>query len=98
MGKASQSVFNPDDVDRAFAPYITAAGEVVNAWNKLQEQLCLVFVALTGMPKDMATAIWHSARSDAIQRDMLAAAIAETSAERWTGGLSAAKHDLAARC
>jgi hypothetical protein len=72
-----------DELNAAFAPYITAAGEVVNAWNKLQEQLNLVFVAVTGMPKDMATAIWHSVRSDRVQRDLLLAAIDAAAKGKW---------------
>jgi hypothetical protein len=74
---APPNVVPPDDeLNAAFTPYIVAAGEVVNSWNKLQEQLNLVFAAITGMPKDMATSIWHSLRSDSLQRDMLLAAIA----------------------
>jgi hypothetical protein len=90
----SATVPSYDALEAAFAPYITAAGEVVNAWNKLQKQLSLVFVATTGMPKDMATAIWHSVRSDAVQRDMLNAAIVETNPDIWKGRLSSAKDDL----
>jgi hypothetical protein len=74
---APRNVVPPDDeLNAAFTPYIVAVGEVVNSWNKLQEQLNLVFVAISGMPKDMATSIWHSLRSDSLQRDMLLAAIA----------------------
>src|SRR5438067_1768160 len=71
----SKTVPSDEALDAAFKPYIKAAGEVVNAWNKMQEQLNLVFVEVTGMSKDMATSIWHSMRSDSLQRDMLLAAV-----------------------
>ena len=71
----SKTVPSDEAFDAAFEPYIKAAGEVVNAWNKMQEQLNLVFVEVTGMSKDMATSIWHSVRSDSLQRDMLLAAV-----------------------
>jgi hypothetical protein len=57
------------------APYIQAAGEVVHAWNRLQEALKEVFATVTKMPRPMAYSIWHSLRSDLSQRDMLRAAI-----------------------
>jgi hypothetical protein len=97
MSDEPKAVVPPDDVlNDAFAPYITAAGAVVNAWNKLQEQLNKVFIAITGMPRDMASAIWHSARCDGLQRQMLSAAIAATPDDRWSGRLSSARDDLRA--
>jgi hypothetical protein len=96
----SAVVPDDDELEAAFAPYTQAAGEVINAWNKLQEQFNRLFVALTAMPRDMATAIWHSARCDSLQRQMLTAALAATPDEKWTGRLSAGKDDIRAliRC
>lgn len=96
MSRSAPSAVPPDDdLNAAFAPYIEAAGEVVNAWNRLQEALKGVFAAITKMPRDMAYAIWHSSRSDSSQREMLRAAIAATSDdEPWMARLPDAKRDL----
>ena len=96
MSQSAPSAIPPDeDLEAAFAPYIRAAGEVVNAWNRLQETLKDVFAAITKMPRDMAYAIWHSSRSDSTQRDMLRAAIAATdNNEPWVVRLPTAKSDL----
>jgi hypothetical protein len=96
MPQSPPSAIPPDeDLEAAFAPYIRAAGEVVNAWNRLQETLKDVFATITKMPRDMAFAIWHSSRSDSLQRDMLRAAIAATGDnEPWVIRLPNAKSDL----
>ena len=96
MSRPAQSAVPPDDaLKAAFAPYIEAAGEVVNAWNRLHETLKDVFAAVTKMPREMAYAIWHSCRSDSLQREMLRAAIAATSdKEPWVVRLPEAKSDL----
>ncbi len=96
MSQSAPSAIPPDeDLEAAFAPYIGAAGEVVNAWNRLQETLKDVFAAITKIPRDMAFAIWHSSRSDSLQRNMLRAAIAATDDnEPWVIRLPNAKSDL----
>jgi hypothetical protein len=96
MSRGVRSAIPPDDdLEVAFSPYIRAAGEVVNAWNRLQETLKDVFATITKMPRDMSHAIWHSSRSDSIQRDMLRAAIASTKDdEPWVVRLPNARRDL----
>src|SRR3954454_14531805 len=85
----------PPDNSAAFAPYIQAAGGVVDAWNRLHETLKYLFVAVTKMPENVGYAVWHSARSDSGQRDMLRAAIAATSdQEPWVIRFPTAKDDL----
>src|SRR5215211_6790047 len=57
------------------APYITALGELVIAWNSLQEQLAELFWTVTGISNGrVPLAIWHAANSDRTQRQMLRAA------------------------
>jgi hypothetical protein len=92
----SATVPGDDAFDTGFAPYITAVGEVVNAWNKMQEQLNKLFVAVTGMSSGMASSIWHSVRSDSLQRDLLAAAVRATPNEKWASRHPEAKADLLA--
>jgi hypothetical protein len=80
-----------------FAPYIQATGEVVDAWNRLHETLKYLFVAVTKMPENIGYAVWHSARSDSVQREMLRAAIDATGdKEPWVVRLPTAKDDLKA--
>ena len=71
----SRSEEDETDPDLVYARYETAAGEVVAAWNVLQEELGGIFASITGISSEMAGAIWHSVRSDSLQRQMLFAAI-----------------------
>lgn len=94
MPKPPERTFRPDDAEDAFAPYLKAVGEVVNAWNKLQDQLLKIFLSITGMPQDMAAAVWHAPRSDSVQRDMLRAALRATPDDKWSGRLATARDDI----
>ena len=76
------------------ARYVIAAGEVVAAWNALQEELGGVFAAVTGLTEQMAGAIWHSVRSDSLQRQMLLAALCAAPESMWCGELASAKDEL----
>jgi hypothetical protein len=89
-----QSFPSDDIIEDAFLPYIRTIGSVVNAWNHLQEQMNKLFIAVTGMSSEVATAIWHSARSDSLQRDFLAAAVRATPDDKWLSRSSSAKSDL----
>jgi hypothetical protein len=93
---ASDSVAPHDDEPEAiFAPYIQAAGGVVDAWNRLHETLKYLFVAITKMSENVGYAVWHSARSDSAQRAILRAATAATSdKEPWVVRFPTAKDDL----
>jgi hypothetical protein len=91
----SAQVLADEELEAAFAPYINAAGQVVHSWNQLQESLGKLFAAITGKAS-MALAIWHTPHSDRTQRDMLTAAINETSDEKWKGYSHTAKADILA--
>ncbi|HWX76078.1 MAG TPA: hypothetical protein VNY32_01305 [Candidatus Acidoferrales bacterium] len=84
-----------EQLEDAFAPYITAAGQVVHHWNQLQERLGKLFAAVTGKGK-VALAIWYAPLSDRTQRDMLTAAIKQTSDDEWNRYSSTAKADILA--
>jgi hypothetical protein len=84
-----------DELEAAFAPYITAAGQVVHHWNQLQERLGRVFAAAIGNRK-IALAIWYTPHSDRAQRDMLTAAINETLDDKWKRYAPTAKADILA--
>lgn len=86
----------PDnELDAAFAPYITAAGQVVHHWNRLQERLGKLFAAITGTGK-VAFAVWYTPHSDRVQRDMLTAAINEILDDEWKRYSPIAKADILA--
>ena len=55
-----------EQLEDAFAPYITAAGQVVHHWNQLQERLGKLFTAVTGKGK-VALAIWYAPLIDRTQ-------------------------------
>lgn len=84
-----------DELETAFSPYITAAGQVVHHWNQLQESLGKLFAAVTEKGS-MALAIWYTPHSDRAQRDMLTAAIHETSDDKWSRYSNTAKADILA--
>jgi hypothetical protein len=92
---ASTTVPPDDELEAAFAPYITAAGQVVHHWNQLQESLGKLFAAVTEKGS-MALAIWYTPHSDRAQRDMLIAAIHETSDDKWTLYSKTAKAEILA--
>lgn len=92
--KPANPVPADDDLDSAFRPYISAVGSVIHASNQLQEFLGQLFVAVTGISRDVALAVWYSSRSDGAQRLMLRAAASATSDDRWGKQLPKAKEDL----
>ena len=71
-----------EDTIEAFDAYVAAVGKVAHAWNYLHEQLGVLFVAVTGMERNVALANWYSVRSDRAQREMLKAAVNATNSER----------------
>jgi hypothetical protein len=62
--------------------YAVAVGRVAHEWNYLHERLGALFVAVTGMERNLALSIWYSVKSDRAQRDMLKAAIDATNSQR----------------
>jgi hypothetical protein len=59
---------------KLFEPYAIAMGELVYAWNHLQEELAGLFWRLSGIENGaIAFAIWHSTPNDHAQRAMLRA-------------------------
>jgi hypothetical protein len=73
-----------EDTIEPFDAYVAAVGRVAYAWNYLHERLGVLFVAVTGMERNVALSIWYSVKSDRAQRDMLKAAIDATNSERST--------------
>lgn len=60
--------------DKTFQPIATALGEVTLAWNDLHLSLSGLFWAILQIPNGLTPgAIWHSIKSDRVQRDMLGA-------------------------
>jgi hypothetical protein len=64
-----------EETKKAFDAYVAAVGKVAHAWNYLHERLGVLFVAVTGMERNLALSIWYSVRSDLAQREMLKAAV-----------------------
>jgi hypothetical protein len=61
---------------QARKPYVIALGELVIAWNSLQENLADLFWVITGVSNGaIPLAIWHSTNNDRAQRQMLRAAV-----------------------
>ena len=55
-------------------PYVLALGNLVIAWNALQENLAELFWAITDLPDGtIPLSIWHSTNNDRTQREMLRA-------------------------
>jgi hypothetical protein len=55
--------------------YIQELGELIYAWNNMQELLAELFWVITGIPNGrIPLGVWHSTKSDRAQRDMLKAA------------------------
>lgn len=73
-----------EDTKKTFDAYVAAVGKVAHAWNYLHERLGVLFVAVTGMERNVALSIWYSVKSDLAQRDMLNAAIDATNSKRST--------------
>jgi hypothetical protein len=71
-----------EETKKAFDAYVAAVGKVAHAWNYLHERLGVLFVAVTGMERNVALSIWYSVKSDHAQREMLKAAIDATNSER----------------
>jgi hypothetical protein len=68
------------DLEETFKPYGIALARLVFHWNRLHEALALLFVtvvnttehaALMSPYREVPLAIWHSAKSDFTQREML---------------------------
>ena len=83
-----------DTAQEAFEAYSLAVGQVAYTSNDLQAELGQLFATVTGMDARMALSVWYSSVSDRVQRDMLKAAIAASSEERWLPRLQTAKSDL----
>lgn len=71
-----------EDTKKAFEAYVAAVGKVAYAWNYLHEQLGMLFVAVTGLERNVALPIWYSIRSDRAQREMRRVAVDATNSER----------------
>jgi hypothetical protein len=57
-------------------PYVVALGNLVIAWNTLQEQLAELFWAITELSDStIPLAVWHSTNNDRAQRQMLRAVV-----------------------
>jgi hypothetical protein len=67
---------------RTFDAYVAAVGRVAHAWNYLHEKLGVLFVAVSGMERNLALSIWYSVTNDHFQREMLKAAVSATNSER----------------
>ena len=65
-----------------FDAYVAAVGRVAHAWNYLHEKLGMLFVAVSGMERNLALSIWYSVTNDHFQREMLKAAVSATNSER----------------
>jgi hypothetical protein len=73
---ASVNLPLPNRVEEAFAPYAREVGKLVASWNQLQERLGELFSVLVRKDQPaIALAVWHSTRSDLVQRQMLRACI-----------------------
>ena len=72
-----------DETKAAFEAYTLAVGKVSYAWNYLHEKLGQLFVVVNGAEREVALAIWYSTDSDRTQRNMLKAANAGSSKNRW---------------
>jgi hypothetical protein len=60
--------------DRAFRPVALEIGRLARYWNQLQEELGQIFCKLIAPDKTyIASAAWHSLKSDLTQRQMLRA-------------------------
>jgi hypothetical protein len=75
---------NVEETKKAFEAYVAAVGKVAHAWNYLHEQLGILFVAVSGLERNVGLSIWYSVNSDRAQRDMLKAAVNATNSERST--------------
>jgi hypothetical protein len=71
-----------EETKKAFEAYVAAVGKVAYEWNTLHERLGVLFVAVTGMERNVALSIWYSVRSDLAQREMLKAAFFATNPQR----------------
>ena len=81
------------DTKQAFDAYVAAVGKVAHAWDYLHEKLGVLFIAVTGMERNLALSIWYSVTNDHFQREMLKAAVSATNSERSTN-LPKAPDDL----
>jgi hypothetical protein len=64
----------PSVADDFVSEHAALIGRVAIAWNDLNYILSYLFQIFTGMPKDRATAIYFTPKSDATQRELLMAA------------------------
>jgi hypothetical protein len=84
----------PKQQTKKFKPYATEIGNVIFAWNRLQEELALLFWWFCERRTDEAMlAIWHSVHSDRYQRAMLRALI-QAIDSRAFGNRPKAKEDI----
>src|SRR6202035_2579226 len=70
--------------ERNFRPLALELGWLLYEWNRLHESLAEIFAAVL-CPNEsavVALAVWHSARSDLAQREMLLAAVIATLTEK----------------
>jgi hypothetical protein len=82
-----------EDTKKAFDAHVAAVGKVAHEWNYLHEKLGVLFVAVTGMERNLALSIWYSVTSDRAQREMLKASVFATSSQR-SEKLPKARDDL----
>jgi hypothetical protein len=85
---------NFEETKKAFEAYVAAVGKVAYAWNSLHEQLGILFVAVSGLEREVALANWYSVWSDRAQRAMLRAKVNATKSERSKRLLEALDDDL----
>jgi hypothetical protein len=71
-----------EDTKKAFDAHVAAVGKVAHESNYLHEKLGVLFVAVTGMERNLALSIWYSVTSDRAQREMLKASVFATSSQR----------------
>ena len=65
-----------DEFEEAFHPVATEIGFLAREWNGLQDYLAQIFGQILGPANvSIPLAVWNSATSDRVQRDMLRAAI-----------------------
>jgi hypothetical protein len=83
-----------EEIKTAFHAYTLAVGKVAFAWNFLHERLGRLFVAVTGMDREIAFGIWYSTDSDRTKQLMLKGAILAAKKDRWLPRLPKARDDL----
>jgi hypothetical protein len=73
-----------------FRPYAIGIGNVVLAWNRLQDTLAILFWWFSGRRSDMVMLkIWHSSNNDRAQRALLRALIESIPESEFAGRVNA---------